>query len=83
MRKRIIAAGRLCVAAAHPSSRGEPCVGPGERNVLQISREINKRENVILFNKPEADEALHHPRQAVQEGYITALRFFLTCHVEI
>lgn len=41
------------------------------------------KENVILFNKLEADLIFYHFRQAVQEGYITEVRFFLPCHVEI
>lgn len=41
------------------------------------------KENVILFNKPEADLILYHFRHAVQEGYITEVRLFLPCHVEI
>lgn len=82
MRKHIIAGPSL-----HPSPRRIQAAEAKPATVLastmSYSREINKRENVILFNKPEADEALHHLRQAVQEGYITTVRFFLTCHVEI
>lgn len=54
-----------------------------EHNVLLTNREINKGKNVILFNKLEADLVFYHLRQAVQEGYSTEVRFFLTCHVEI
>lgn len=41
------------------------------------------KETVILFNKLEADLVFYHFRQALQEGYITEVRFFLPCHVEI
>lgn len=41
------------------------------------------KENVMLFNKIEADPIFYHLRQAVREGYIAVARFFLTCHVEI
>lgn len=41
------------------------------------------QENAILFNKLEAGPIFYHFRQAVQEGYITEVRFFLPCHVEI
>ncbi len=40
-------------------------------------------KNVILFNEVEADLIFYAFRQAVQEGYITEVRFFLPCHVEI
>lgn len=41
------------------------------------------KENMILFKTPAADLIFYLFRQALQGCYITKVRFFLPCHVEI